>query len=460
MEKKKLSFIEKLGFAFFAGGYNLIYYFKGSYYLFFLTNILGIGMKTAGALVTAGAVWDAVNDPLIGYYTINHSTRKGEHIRYSLLYFALPVAICFVLLFTRFRTSEAVTVIIAGIVFFIYDSMLTFFGIGYSEMPTVATDDQDDRTSINVFRSVGSNVGTIIAALSCFPLLNAFGALDADGNLIPATAARGFFLVTVIYAAICMFAAVFHYFTTKERVRPKDEGQKMSFVDMIKTLFGYKQFNLCTIQIMAYNVAILIMQTVVNYYATYITGSTAMGTTFLAAFILGMILSSALLVPFFDRKLGHKKTMLLGAVIYALGKLPFVLAPTSTAMAVLNFALSGVGAAMLYVTVFVYLSNISDLIEWRSGKRMDAGIGTVSGFVTVISSAIATEILAIVLDASGFDASLAQQPQSALTAISTLLGWAPFIVSILMMVATYLLNIDSDLEEMKSTAGESTESVT
>ncbi|MBP0969484.1 MAG: MFS transporter, partial [Oscillospiraceae bacterium] len=148
------------------------------------------------------------------------------------------------------------------------------------------------------------------------------------------------------------------------------------------------------------------------------------------------------------------------AVIYALGKLPFVLAPTSTAMAVLNFALSGVGAAMLYVTVFVYLSNISDLIEWRSGKRMDAGIGTVSGFVTVISSAIATEILAIVLDASGFDASLAQQPQSALTAISTLLGWAPFIVSILMMVATYLLNIDSDLEEMKSTAGESTESVT
>ena len=87
--KKKMGLWEKLGFGVFAGGYNLLYQFKGAYYLFFLTNVLGISVATAGALVAVGGIWDAVNDPLIAYYTVNHTSKKGEHIRYSLLYFAV-----------------------------------------------------------------------------------------------------------------------------------------------------------------------------------------------------------------------------------------------------------------------------------------------------------------------------------------------------------------------------------
>ena len=445
-----MSLWEKLGFGAFAGGYNLLYLFKGSYYLFFLTNVLGISVATAGTLVAVGGIWDAINDPLIAYYTVNHTSRKGEHIRYSLLYFAIPVAICFVLLFTNFHTSDKVTIIIAGLAFFIYDSMLTFFGIGYSTMNTVATEDQEERTSLNIWRSIGSNIGTVLGTLGCFPLLNAFGALDESGNLIPETADKGFFLVAAIFAVICAISAFIHYFTTEERVRPADEEQHISFIDMLKDLLGYKQFNLCTVQVLAYNVAILVIQTVVAYYATYITGSTAMSTTFLAAYILGMLLSSALLVHIVDEKLGHKKTMLIGALLFAVSKIPFALAPDSMVMALLNFFVSGVGAAMLYVTIFVYYSNIGDLVEWRSGKRMDACLGAVSGFITVISSAIATEILSLVLDSSGFDPALTMQPESALTAIKSFVGWVPLVISILMLVVTYLIDIDSEMDKMKA----------
>ncbi len=448
--KKKMGFLEKLGFSVFAGGYNLLYIFKGSYYLFFLTEVLGISIAVAGTLIAAGGIWDAVNDPLIAYYTVNHTSKKGEHIRYSLLYFAVPVAICFVLLFTNYHTSDTVTIIIAALAFFIYDSMLTFLGIGYSTMNTVATDDQTERTSVNIFRSFGSNLGTVIGTLGCFPLLNAFGALDENGNLIKETADRGFFLVALIFAAIAVFSSLFHYFTTKERVLPHDESQHVSFMDMLKDLLGYKQFNYCTIQVMAYNVAVLIMQTVVNYYSTYVMGSTAMSTTFLAMFIVGMLLGSAVLVQPLDKKLGHKKTMLLGAVLFAVGKIPFVFAPENMIMAVVNFVLSGIGAALLYVTIFVYYSNIGDLVEWRSGKRMDACTGAVSSFVTVISSSIATEIIALVLDAAGFDSALASQPQSAIKAINLLLGLAPLLVSLLMVVVTYLIDIDSEMEQMKA----------
>ena len=441
---------EKLGFGVFAGGYNLLYQFKGSYYLFFLTNVLGISVAAAGTLVAVGGIWDAVNDPLIAYYTVNHTSKKGEHIRYSLLYFAVPVAICFVLLFTNFHLSDAATILIAGLAFFLYDSMLTFFGIGYSTMNTVATDDQSERTSLNIWRSVGSNLGTVIGTLGCFPILNALGALDAEGNLIPETADKGFFIAAMIFGAISTVSALIHYFTTQERVRPVNEEQHVSFLDMLKDLLGYKQFNLTTIQVMAYNVAVLVMQTVVIYFSTYILGSTAMSTTLLAAFILGMTLCSAFLVHWIDDKLGHKKTMLLGAFLFAIAKVPFIFAPENMIVNILNMVISGAGAAMLYVTIFVYYSNVGDLVEWRSGKRMDACLGAVSGFITVISSAIATEVLTLVLSASGFDASLAAQPQSALSAIVNLLGWIPLVLSVLMLVVTYLIDIDSEMAEMQA----------
>ncbi|MDO5137552.1 MAG: MFS transporter, partial [Oscillospiraceae bacterium] len=212
--KKKMGLWEKLGFGVFAGGYNLLYQFKGAYYLFFLTNVLGISVAAAGTLVAVGGIWDAVNDPLIAYYTVNHTSKKGEHIRYSLLYFAVPVAICLVLLFTNFHLSDTATIIIAGLAFFVYDSMLTFFGIGYSTMSTVATDDQGERTSLNIFRSVGSNVGVVIGTLGCFPILNALGALDAEGNLVPETADKGFFFAALIFGLISTVSALIHYFTT------------------------------------------------------------------------------------------------------------------------------------------------------------------------------------------------------------------------------------------------------
>jgi len=381
--KKKMGLWEKLGFGVFAGGYNLLYQFKGAYYLFFLTNVLGISVATAGALVAVGGIWDAVNDPLLAYYTVNHTSKKGEHIRYSLLYFAVPVAICLILLFTNFHLSDTATIIIAGLAFFVYDSMLTFFGIGYSTMSTVATDDQGERTSLNIFRSVGSNVGVVIGTLGCFPILNALGALDAEGNLIPETADKGFFFAALIFGLISTVSALIHYFTTKERVRPVDEEQHVSFIDMLKDLLGYREFNLTMLQTMAYNVTILVIQTVLVYYSTYILGSTAMSTTLLAAFILGMTLSSALLVKPIDNKLGHKKTMFLGAILFLVGKIVFIVAPENLVASILNMLLSGVGAAMLYITIGVYGSNLGDLVEWRSGKRMDACLGAVMGFITL-----------------------------------------------------------------------------
>lgn len=67
--------------------------FKGTYFLFFLTNALKLQPVMAGLIITLGMIWDGVNDPLLGYYAINHRFKNGEMSRPFALWYAPLVAL-------------------------------------------------------------------------------------------------------------------------------------------------------------------------------------------------------------------------------------------------------------------------------------------------------------------------------------------------------------------------------
>ena len=95
---EKMGVVEKLGFMTFSMSDNIVYQFKAIYYMFFLTNVLGISVGTAGTVFAIGTVWDAVNDPLLGYMALNTRFKSGEKIRPFILY-AVPWAVTIVALF-------------------------------------------------------------------------------------------------------------------------------------------------------------------------------------------------------------------------------------------------------------------------------------------------------------------------------------------------------------------------
>lgn len=86
MKNTMVSMKEKLGFMTFSTSSNIVFNFKNIYYLIFLTNVLKIPVLTAGTILTLGTVWDAVNDPLIGYFqqtTHSATVRKSAHMRFG-----------------------------------------------------------------------------------------------------------------------------------------------------------------------------------------------------------------------------------------------------------------------------------------------------------------------------------------------------------------------------------------
>lgn len=449
---------EKLGFGAFSMSSNIVYQFKSMYYLFFLTDVLLIDMGWAGIILTIGTIWDAINDPLIGFWAVNHKFKNGERCRPMALWFSVPWAITLVLLFTGFGTTDTVTILVAIAIYIVFETFNTFVNIPYNSMGSLATNRDSDRRSINVFRNLGGVAGAGVGAVAIMPLMKMFGALDDAGNLRLDTGARGFFIVAIIMGTICVLGCLAHYFTTKERVKPiSQEDSKIGFFQGFGMLLRNRSWVMNMFYIMCYAVINTLTLSCINYYATYVIGSTAAATPIMAVYLLVSIIVSALVGPV-DRKLGRKKTMILAAVIFILGKVWFIFDPYTTAAVYVNAISVGISITIAFIMFNTNRNNIADLVEWREGRRIDSLVSTADNLASKLMGAAATWFLSFLLARGGYNAELTAQPQGAVDAINALLGWIPALVGVAMLIVVLLLKVDDDVKLMHEEKGMSVES--
>jgi sugar (glycoside-pentoside-hexuronide) transporter len=443
-----LKFGEKAGFGTFSMSINIVYQFKSLYYLFFLTNVLRIDMLTAGTILAAGIVWDAINDPLIGYAAVNRKFKNGERCRPFALWFSVPWAVTLVLLFSDFGAGSSRAAIITLAIYIIFEIFNTLVGIPYNSMGGLATNADSDRRSINAFRNLGACFGSAVGAVACLPLLRLFGALDSRGNLDPLTGSRGFFQVSLIMGAVIILGSLVHFFTTKERVQAiGDEEEKLSVKDVTRMLFRCRSWVLNMVYILCYGVINFLLMSCITYYATYVLGSTASATLIQAAYLVTSVITT-LVISLIDRKLGRKKTMILGVAVAIGGKLWFLFDPFSIGAIYLNAVTVGFSVAVAFVIFNTNRNNIVDIIEWNDGRRLDSLVSTADNLASKLAAAGASEIVAVLLSSAGYNADLAVQPERALEAINFLLGWAPALVSAVMLVVVFFLNIEKDTARM------------
>ncbi|MDO5107445.1 MAG: MFS transporter [Coriobacteriaceae bacterium] len=443
---EKMGVVEKLGFMTFSMSDNIVYQFKAIYYMFFLTNVLGISVGTAGAVFAIGTVWDAVNDPLLGYMALNTRFKSGEKIRPFILY-AVPWAFSIVALFWAFPGSELFKAVVAEAIYFIFEAFNTFCGIPYNSMGSVATNRDDDRRSLNVYRNIGGCLGTAIGALACLPLLKLFGAMDSTGNLT-AAANRGFILTATVMGVICVAGAAVHFFTTRERVHQvEDNDEKIPFGEVVRMLVSCPSFIRNTLYVACYGCGNTLLLTCITYYATYALGSTAAATSIQAAYLVVSLIMSVLVGPI-DRALGRRRTMILGAVMLILSKVWFILQPSNVIALYVNAAVTGVGVAIAFVMFNTNRNNIVDLVEAKEGRRLDSMVSTVDNLMAKLSQSGVTWFIGFWLASAGFNADLTAQPAAVVPALNFLLGWAPLIFAVIMLVVVWRFRIEEEVADL------------
>ena len=439
---------EKLGYMAYSTSANIVFNFKSLYYLIFLTNVLQIPVLTAGTMMTLGTIWDVTNDPIIGVFAGNVKFKSKEKIRPYLLVIAIPWALGLILLFTDFNLTQTLAVIVSLLIFFFYEIANTFRGIVYNGLGALASDNDDDRKSINAFRSLGACLGSGIGAVAVTPIVRLFGGLQEKNAIIGKGDARALFLTALVMGALCVFGCLVHYFTSKERVQEKEEhDDSVSIKDTYKMLFKCKSWVWNMLYIMGYGICNTLSMSSINYYASYILGSSSKATPILAAYLVVSIIMS-LLTPKIDTLLGRKKTMYLGVISQIVGKVIFMLNPTNEIFIYINAISVGFGATITFIMLNQNRNNISDVVEIQNHRRLDAMVSTGDNLASKLAEALVTQLMAFALAAAGFNEALKiNQTVATKNVICGLLGLVPCIVLVGMLITIRFLDIEKEKKE-------------
>ena len=446
-----LGFAEKLGFATFSTASNVVFNFKDLFYLFFLTNVMGLKIAHAGIITAVGILWDAINDPLVGYWAVNHRFKNGEMCRPFALWCAVPWAVTTVLMFTCFDVAYALKFGICIAIYFLFELFNTFAAIPYNSMGGLATNRDEDRRAINVARNLGGCVGSAIGSLALYPLLNLFGGLDEAGNVLrDEHGQRAFFLASIVMGFVCIFGSFAHYFTTKERVKQEaEDDSKIRFIDAAKTLLSCRSWVINMCYVITYGMLNLLIMSTINYYATYILGSASAATPILAVFLIVSVIATICAAPI-DQKLGRRKTMIFAALLYAAGKIWFVCDPYSMGAIYTNGVTVAFSMAIAFVCFNTNRNNIADLVEWKGGRRIDSLVSTCDNLASKLAKAGTNLLMTSILSVVGFNAELPTQPQAALDTICALLGWVPMVVAGVMLVIAFFHPIEKEMAAMRA----------
>lgn len=442
-----LTMKEKIGYGMSYLGVEILTQFN-TYLTYFMTNIFGLSMGVASTITGLNTAWNAVNDPILGYWADNKTFKTGEKLRPFWKYCCLPMALFCILMYVgpEIPTAGKIAYILAA--FFLYDTFSTLISIPNYGMPVVMTNKVSERASLSSWAMILDVIGISLYALA-MPLIKAFGGgYDEVGNIV--NGRRGFLITCTIFCLVFIAAELCAYFSTKEKIKAMAvTPQKVKLGEMLRLLCSEKNWVINMLYMLGYALTSSIVTGYLLYYAQYVLHNSALYTPILVAFLVCNLIG-AVIAKFIDGKIGHRKTMLLGALLLAIARIPSMIAPSNLVTIFVNAAVMGFGMAFAIVTINVVQSESVDLIEWKQGKRVVASASSVRSFVYKGSTALALFAIGQILARTGYDSELAQQSAATVNVLESCVSYIPFVLAIFMFICALFLTVDKDAQEMRA----------
>lgn len=209
---------EKIGYGFGDMASSMFWKIFSYYLPFFYANVFGIGLDAAALLFLVTRIWDAVSDPMMGIIADRTDTRWGKYRPY-ILWFAIPFAVCGVLLFTTpAGMSVSAKLVWAYVTYILMMTVYTGINVPYGAMLGVITPDSSQKTVFSAYRMTFAYAGSFIALAAWEPL---YGMFENSFGMTPQGAWQWAMIVVATVCALLFFAC---FKMTRERVHTKSEA--------------------------------------------------------------------------------------------------------------------------------------------------------------------------------------------------------------------------------------------
>ena len=231
--------------------------------LFFYTDIAGIDPGLAGtALLVGKLTWDAINDPLFGFWSDRTRSRWGRRKPYMLLG-AIPFGLTIWLLFSLPPGLVGVKAFLAVLgSFLLADTFQTMVSVPYYALSAELTTDYDERTSLISVRMIFTVVGYILGAALTTAIAGVFLNLGWSKNAAYSGMGAVFGVVAIVTMLITTFGV-------KETPNPDMKPAEMPALTQLKFVFRNRPFVQYMIMSTIISISFTLLTSLLPYYLTY-----------------------------------------------------------------------------------------------------------------------------------------------------------------------------------------------
>lgn len=375
-----IKFKDKLGYAMGDMGGLLTFSLIGAFQNKFYTDVLHISPAKIVVLILIARLWDAINDPIWGAFIDSRKPTKQGKFRPYIFWFSIPLAVSAVLMFTVIpRLNEAKYLLFAYITYILYGMMYTAVNIPYGSLASVVTDDEKERSSLSMWRSIGAGVGGLPSTI-ILPMIVYTTTISADGTKIQMLDGTKLTIGVLILSVISVAVYFGHYKLTKERIAPpKKQKSNYNAFKAIGDLVKNRPFvMLCLVSMLLIAFQFYYQSTYTYLFADYYHSAGLYSMVTICTY-----LPMAILIPVMNKlidKFGKKELCAVGMAFAAVVNFILFFIKTSNPYVFLAFTFfSGLGQTFLVLEVWALVMDVIDYHEFRTHRREE---GTAYAFVS------------------------------------------------------------------------------
>ena len=377
-------------------GRDMVYSLISMYLIFYLTDVINLPTSTlwwVAGIILFARIFDALNDPFMGFIVDNTHTRWGKFKPWIALG-ALLTSVFTVLLFTNFNLEGTAYISVFAVFYILWGISFTANDISYWSMLPALSVDQKEREKIGAIARICANAGLFFVVAGIVPLTGMFG--ERFGSL-----QKGYFVFAVMVTLIMVAGQCITLFGVKETGIVVNIKQSTPLRELLRIIYKNDQLFFTAVAMSLFMIGYVTTTSFGLYFFKYAYGDEGMYSIF--ALILGVSQISALVAfPLFSKRYERKTLYTAAIVLITIGYIIFFFAPVSTmlfigAAGILIF----VGQSFVQLLMLMFLADSVDYGHWKLGKRNDSITFSLQPFINKMGGAISSGVVSAVIIVSG-----------------------------------------------------------
>ena len=366
---------------------------------FFFTNVFGLTVADAAALMLVARLFDVITDPMMGAIADRTQSRWGTY-RPWLIFGAIPLGVVFALLLYTPDLGPAGKRVYAYALYLLMMVVYTAVNVPYGSLLGVMTDDDNEKNQFSSFRMVGAYAMGFIM-LFTFPYLQ---------RMVGGEPKHQYAVLGVVLGAAAALGTLACGLLTKERLKPV-RAEKFSFKPFAD-LFRNKPWIYLTLIGICTNFFNGFRYAVAAYLMEYCLHGDVTVSGLVINYTVFMMFGEATcmvfggLSPWFTKKVGSKKKAFAwAAVICAVSSILFFFIPMNPAwiwVMVANVIVTSIGIGFYSPLLWSMYADVADYATEQNGTSSTGLIFSSGTMAQKFGSAISGALVAMLLGLAGF----------------------------------------------------------